>query len=51
MLGEKHKALDDFELYKDEKFISKMQNIKRDYRNLIDKSSDIESYTRDNLSK
>lgn len=40
-----------FGSYEDEKSILEKQNIKEDYGDLINKSSDTRSYARDNLSK
>ncbi len=49
--GEDNNALETFEPYKDEKSILEKQNIERDYKNLVGKSSDIEICTKNSLSK
>lgn len=43
-------ASGNFWSYGDEKSTLEEQNIENDYRNLVGKSSDTESYTRDGLS-
>lgn len=47
---EDNNALENFKSHEDEKLKLEGQNIERDYRNLIGKSSDIESHIKDNLS-
>lgn len=51
ILGEDNNTLENFELYEDEKSILEKQDIKRDLKNLVNKSSDTGSCTRDGLSE
>lgn len=50
MLKKYDNALYNFGLYVDEKFKLKEQNIKKDHRNLVDKSLDVKIYTKNCLS-
>ena len=49
MLEEDNNISDNFGLYKDEKFISEAQNIERNHRDLVSKSSDTRSHARNKL--
>lgn len=49
--GKNENILDNFGLHEDKDFILEEQDIKGDYRNLVDKSSDTESHIRNGLSK
>lgn len=49
MLGKNNDASKNFEPHKNKKSILKKQDIEEDHRNLIGKSLNTESYTRDGL--
>ncbi len=51
ILGKDDNALGNFVPYEDEKSTLEEQDIERDHRNLIGKSSDTESRARDGLSR
>ena len=46
MPGEENYASDNFGLYKNDKSIPKVQDIKRDYKDLLDESTNIKSRTK-----
>lgn len=51
MPGKNFNVSENFVLYKDKKFILKEQERKKDYQNLIGKSSNTKSHISDNLSR
>lgn len=50
ILKEDNNTSDNFASHENEKSTLKKQDIEKDYRNLVDKSSDIRSHVKDNLS-
>lgn len=51
MLRKNNYELKNFKLHKDENYILKEQNIKKNYKNLVNKSLNIRSYARDGFLK
>lgn len=51
MLEKKNNALENFRSYEDEKSILEKQNLKKDYKDLINKSLNTISNAKDSLSK
>lgn len=49
MLGEDNDVSENFKLHKDEKFILEEQNIERDYRDMVNKSSNTRSRAKNGL--
>lgn len=50
MIEKNDDILENFELHKDEKYIPKKQNIEKNFKNLIYKSLDTRSYTKNGIS-